>query len=180
MKPRKIIHKPPQDFVKLIDEMELCRGSGKVINTKEEILDDDQLTNEITRMRAACNSNNFAGFYKGAYALAHHQVSKEHFNLFVLATPVARQFFEKETIIVNPRIIKYYGDLTEIREGCMSHPYRQERKVRRFSTVDVEYDTMYLQHITRTLVGIPARIFQHEFDHCQGITIWRDKTYSKS
>ena len=51
-------------------------------------------------------------------------------------------------------------------EGCLSYPGK-ERNIRRSKTIDVEYYNGK-EHISETLTGMIARIFQHEYDHLNG------------
>lgn len=73
-------------------------------------------------------------------------------------------------VLVNPDNIKFSGDVLLGDEGCLSLPgirgLVQRHKEVRFTAQNVlgvedEY----------TRVGYPARVFQHEYDHLQGVLI---------
>ena len=75
----------------------------------------------------------------------------------------------EETITCfNPRIIKYSKDEVVFEEGCLSYP-DLFIKISRPSTIVVKYeDEGKIQHKVK-LNGFIARIFQHEYDHMEGI-----------
>ena len=70
----------------------------------------------------------------------------------------------------NPEIIEHSTDLTEFNEGCLS--FKGEYvTIKRPSTIDVRYyDSKGNENVER-LEGLPARCFQHELDHLNGITM---------
>ena len=70
----------------------------------------------------------------------------------------------------NPEIIEHSTDLTEFNEGCLS--FKGEYVIiKRPSTIDVRYyDSKGTLNVER-LEGLPARCFQHELDHLNGITM---------
>ena len=71
---------------------------------------------------------------------------------------------EKEMVLVNPTIVGR-SDETNIREeGCLSFP-QINGNVERSITIDVEYQTLSGEKKEVKLQNLPARIFQHEYDH---------------
>jgi peptide deformylase len=70
--------------------------------------------------------------------------------------------------MINPRIVEMGGDRTVGWEGCLSVP-NQRGFVPRYRRVVVEYTDR--QGLCQTIVfqDFLARIFQHEYDHFQGI-----------
>jgi peptide deformylase len=70
--------------------------------------------------------------------------------------------------MINPRIINLGGDRVLGWEGCLSVP-DQRGFVPRYREVAIEYTDR--QGLTQTIVfeDFLARIFQHEYDHFQGI-----------
>ena len=75
----------------------------------------------------------------------------------------------EETITCfNPRIIKYSKDEVVFEEGCLSYPDLFIR-VLRPSTIVVKYEDEGKEMQKRQLTGYYARIFQHEYDHMEGI-----------
>lgn len=68
----------------------------------------------------------------------------------------------------NPTIVSYAKDSIEGEEGCLSFP-NLYLKVKRYSTVNVEYFDRTGQKCIMKLSGIDARCFQHELDHLDGV-----------
>ena len=75
-----------------------------------------------------------------------------------------------EIVVVNPKIVEY-SETTDVEvEGCLSS--RSEccvGDIRRASEVRVEYQDARGRLRKKKLRGFEARVFQHEFDHLQGI-----------
>ena len=76
---------------------------------------------------------------------------------------------EEETIICfNPRIIKESKDEVVMEEGCLSYPDKF-LEIKRPSSIVVKYeDEEKVLHKTK-MTGYTARIFQHEYDHMEGV-----------
>jgi len=76
---------------------------------------------------------------------------------------------EEIMTVFNPKIVDYSVDMEEADEGCLSFPgyfmpVLRSKEIRvRFSRSDGTTDTIKLD-------GFPARVFQHEYDHCIGKT----------
>lgn len=74
-------------------------------------------------------------------------------------------------IVLNPKIIRHGKDVEYITEGCLSVP-GQHKQLKRWRVIDVEYTELKEGKILLTKVtlkGWEAKVFQHEFDHLQGI-----------
>lgn len=71
--------------------------------------------------------------------------------------------------IFNPKIISTVGESAYV-EGCLSFPGVTVR-VNRPEEIDVEYQNVKGEIVKRKLGGLTARIFQHEYDHMQGLTL---------
>ena len=76
---------------------------------------------------------------------------------------------EEETIICfNPRIIKESKDEVVMEEGCLSYPDKF-LEIKRPSSIVVKYeDEEKVLHKVK-MTGYTARIFQHEYDHMEGL-----------
>ena len=70
--------------------------------------------------------------------------------------------------IINPRIVSHSTEIAYGWEGCLSVP-GQRGWVPRYRTLEVAFYDRHGQAQTLTLTDFVARIFQHEFDHFQGI-----------
>lgn len=73
-----------------------------------------------------------------------------------------------EKAIVNPEIIGFSNEKGYYNEGCLSIPGIYE-DVLRPDTIDVRYYDVNFNLIEERLNGIKARIFQHEYDHLEGV-----------
>ena len=75
----------------------------------------------------------------------------------------------QETITCfNPRIIKTYGDTVWFEEGCLSYPDKIIN-VERPDRIVVKYEDEDEKVHKLKLDGFTARVFQHEYDHLEGI-----------
>lgn len=73
-----------------------------------------------------------------------------------------------EQIFINPELLAQSANKTYYEEGCLSIPGIFE-EVQRPEKVTVRYFDLEFNQIEEELDGIKARIFQHEFDHLNGI-----------
>ena len=74
---------------------------------------------------------------------------------------------------INAQIIEEEGEEWVFSEGCLSIPNINE-DVYREETIHVEYVDENFEKKEETLSGLAARIFQHEYDHIEGI-LFTDK-----
>ena len=77
---------------------------------------------------------------------------------------------EYNDIIVcfNPRVIKRYDDEVWCEEGCLSFP-DEIINIQRPDRIVVKYEDEDKKDHKIKLDGFAARVFQHEFDHLNGI-----------
>ena len=70
--------------------------------------------------------------------------------------------------VFNPRIVDYEGEEYYAEEGCLTYPGLYV-KIKRYNVIRARYTTH--QGITDTIKfsGMTSRIFQHEYDHLEGI-----------
>ncbi|CAI8156825.1 MAG: Peptide deformylase [Polaribacter sp. SA4-10] len=79
-------------------------------------------------------------------------------------------------VFINAKIIKEEGKEWVFNEGCLSIPdvredvYRQEK-------ITIKYTDENFKEHTETLNGLAARVFQHEYDHIEGV-LFTDKLSS--
>lgn len=70
-------------------------------------------------------------------------------------------------VLINPIIVKEYGDKWAFNEGCLSIPDINE-EVMRPANIRINYlDEEFEEHEVE-LTGLAARIVQHEYDHIEG------------
>ncbi|MEQ6124904.1 peptide deformylase [Pseudotenacibaculum sp. MALMAid0570] len=118
--------------------------------------------------------------------IAAPQIGKS-IRLFVIdATPFAEdedltqqerdQLKDFNKVFINPKVIKEEGDEWAFSEGCLSIPDIRE-DVFRQENVTFEYQDEKFETHQQTLTGIAARVFQHEYDHLEGV-LFTDKLSS--
>lgn len=79
--------------------------------------------------------------------------------------------------LINPKIIKYEGEMTEDFEGCLSVQNIYGR-VPRHSKIRIRGLNTQGQEIQMKISGFPARVLQHEIDHMDG-KLFIDHIYGK-
>jgi len=76
-------------------------------------------------------------------------------------------------VFINAQIIKEEGEEWTFNEGCLSIPDVRE-DVSRQPKITIEYQDEDFKTHTDVLEGLAARVFQHEYDHIEGI-LFTDK-----
>lgn len=71
-------------------------------------------------------------------------------------------------VCINPEIVAASFEMVLMEEGCLSFP-GLHLQVRRPAGIVARYKTIEGQEITERLEGMDARVWLHEYDHCQGI-----------
>jgi len=71
--------------------------------------------------------------------------------------------------IFNPRITYYGDEEVLLEEGCLSYP-GLALKIKRPRFIRVRFQDPYGDFVTKQFDGISSRVFQHEFDHSEGVT----------
>lgn len=79
-------------------------------------------------------------------------------------------------VFINAKILEEKGDEWAFSEGCLSIPDVRE-DVFRQETITIEYQDENFEKHTETLSGLAARVFQHEYDHIEGV-LFTDKLSS--
>lgn len=96
----------------------------------------------------------------------------ESYRLFVVASrPTLRYPSAPEmepTAMINPRIIDRSEEMVKDWEGCLSVPGIRGL-VPRHRAIEIEYSDRQGKLHRRELTDFVARIFQHEYDHLEGI-----------
>ena len=103
-------------------------------------------------------------FHYNGVGLSANQIGIEE-RAFVMMIDLDLQ----ETITCfNPTIIKESKEEVVMEEGCLSYP-ELFIEISRPSSIIVKYEDEGKSIIKRRLDGFIARIFQHEYDHMEGI-----------
>lgn len=89
--------------------------------------------------------------------------------------PVGERGEGEEIVLINPRVSKYSQKTKLFNEGCLSFP-EIYGDVQRPESIKVDANDVTGAKFTVTLSGLPARVFQHEFDHLQGVLFFERMT----
>jgi len=103
-------------------------------------------------------------FHYNGVGLSANQIGIQE-RAFVMMSDMETQ---QTTVCFNPRIIKYYKDTDLMEEGCLSYP-DEIINVNRPNRIVVKYEDEDKKEHKIKLDGFAARVFQHEFDHLEGI-----------
>ncbi|MFY9241422.1 MAG: peptide deformylase [Polaribacter sp.] len=76
-------------------------------------------------------------------------------------------------VFINAKILEEDGEEWSFNEGCLSIPDVRE-DVTRKPKITIEYKDEDFKTHTEVLEGLAARVFQHEYDHIEGI-LFTDK-----
>ena len=76
-------------------------------------------------------------------------------------------------VFINAQIVEEEGEEWVFNEGCLSIPDVRE-DVFRQPKITIEYQDEDFKKHTESLEGLAARVFQHEYDHIEGI-LFTDK-----
>jgi len=111
--------------------------------------------------------------------LAAPQVSASWRMMIIASRPSERYPYAPEmepTLMINPS----FESLSDVREkdweGCLSIPGIRA-KVPRFKQIKVNYINALGDAVIQDLVGFVARVFQHEYDHLDGL-VYLDRVES--
>lgn len=103
--------------------------------------------------------------------LAAPQVGKS-LRLFIMSSYPNKRYPDAPemiaTPVINPEIIDYSSEMVKGWEGCLSIPGIRA-PVPRHKFIDVKYIDSYGMLVEERLYDFVARIFQHEYDHIEGI-----------
>lgn len=70
--------------------------------------------------------------------------------------------------VFNPKIISSSEETILAKEGCLSYPGLW-LSIRRPTSITASYQNEEGEYIVEEFSGLPARIFQHEYDHMLGL-----------
>ncbi len=135
-----------------------------------------QKTNHVQNIDDSVNSlvnNMFDTLYNisNGVGLAANQVGADK-SLFIVDLSVGSDNPNSAPMVfINPEIIKFSDDIEEDTEGCLSIPEFYE-KVKRPKEISIKYYDLKEKEHKVDLDGFLARVFQHEFDHLDGILIY--------
>ena len=104
--------------------------------------------------------------------MIHHQgigISANQIGIWERAFAMVRDLENNEVMVCfNPRIVKSYAEEVEMEEGCLSYP-ELFLKIKRPDKIVVKYEDEDKKTHKIKLQGLASRVFQHEYDHMEGI-----------
>ena len=104
--------------------------------------------------------------------MIHHQgigISANQIGIWERAFAMVRDLENNEVMVCfNPRIVKSYAEEVEMEEGCLSYP-ELFLKIKRPDKIVVKYEDEDKKIHKMKLQGLASRVFQHEYDHMEGI-----------
>jgi len=104
--------------------------------------------------------------------MIHHNgigISANQIGIWERAFAMIRDLEHQEVMVCfNPRIIKSYTEEVEMEEGCLSYP-ELFLKIKRPDKIVVKYEDEDKKTHKMKLEGLASRVFQHEYDHMEGI-----------
>ena len=104
--------------------------------------------------------------------MIHHNgigISANQIGIWERAFAMVRDIENNEVMVCfNPRIIKSYSEEVEMEEGCLSYP-ELFLKIKRPDKIIVKYEDEDKKTHKLKLQGLASRVFQHEYDHMEGI-----------
>ena len=104
--------------------------------------------------------------------MIHHEgigISANQIGIWERAFAMVRDLENNEVMVCfNPRIIKSYSEEVEMEEGCLSYP-ELFLKIKRQDKIIVKYEDEDKKTHKMKLQGLASRVFQHEYDHMEGI-----------
>ena len=104
--------------------------------------------------------------------MIHHNgigISANQIGIWERAFAMVRDLENNEVMVCfNPRIIKSYSEEVEMEEGCLSYP-ELFLKIKRPDKIVVKYEDENKKTHKMKLQGLASRVFQHEYDHMEGI-----------
>lgn len=113
---------------------------------------------------------------KLASKLLSFMVSQNGIGLAANQVGIAKRLFvirhrDVERRCFNPTILRHLSDFVLFDEGCLSFP-GDSCTISRPNTIDVLYYDSGGQEHQERLTGLLSRVYQHELDHLNGITMW--------
>ena len=104
--------------------------------------------------------------------MIHHNgigISANQIGIWERAFAMVKDIENNEVMVCfNPRIIKSYSEEVEMEEGCLSYP-ELFLKIKRPDKIVVKYEDENKKTHKMKLEGLASRVFQHEYDHMEGI-----------
>lgn len=102
----------------------------------------------------------------GGVGLAANQAGLNR-QIFIMRTELKNNLI----VVINPEITARSGNIVTDLEKCLSFPNRGVI-IKRPDEIEARYFNVMGKPVVKGFVGFDAVVFQHEFDHLQGITMF--------
>jgi len=149
------------------ESLEIAQLGNPILRQQAQLVDnlsDQHLQQLIDELITTVVGENGVG-------IAAPQVSQSY-RLFIVASRPNLRYphapVMEPTAMLNPRIVAHSQEMVKDWEGCLSIPGIRGL-VPRYRSVEVEYTSRDGQLQKQKLTDFVARIFQHEYDHLDGI-----------
>ncbi|NER46779.1 MAG: peptide deformylase [Symploca sp. SIO1B1] len=149
------------------ESLEIAQLGNPILRQQAQLVDnlsDQHLQQLIDELITTVVGENGVG-------IAAPQVSQSY-RLFIVASRPNLRYphapVMEPTAMLNPRIVAHSQEMVKDWEGCLSIPGIRGL-VPRYRSVEVEYTGRDGQLQQQKLTDFVARIFQHEYDHLDGI-----------
>lgn len=129
-----------------------------------ENIQDEKIQNLIDELITSVSQANGVG-------IAAPQIAASYRLFIVASRSNARYPYAPEmppTAMINPQIIDHSAEIVKGWEGCLSVPGIRGL-VPRYQTIEIEYTDRHGNLQKQELTDFVARIFQHEYDHLEGL-----------
>ncbi|MBW4636919.1 MAG: peptide deformylase [Gloeocapsa sp. UFS-A4-WI-NPMV-4B04] len=138
----------------------LLRSSAQLVDN----IQDQNIQNLIDNLIATVGQANGVG-------IAAPQVA-ESYQLFIVASRPNLRYPNAPTMqptaMINPQVLAHSSEVVKGWEGCLSIP-EIRGYVPRYEAIEIEYTDRNGKLQKQELTDFVARIFQHEYDHLNGI-----------
>lgn len=139
----------------------IIESNDPLLHRPSKLVTDDQTADYKNALQPIASLLVTAIYEKDALGVSACQIGVDMAMFAMLVDDTVR-------ICVNPQIVAASFNMVMMREGCLSFPGLY-LNVRRPEGAVVRYSTIEGEEITERLEGLAARVWLHEYDHCQGI-----------
>lgn len=151
----------------MTESLPIAQLGNPILRQQAKLVDnvkDQRIQNLIDALMVTATASNGVG-------IAAPQVSQSDSIFIVASRPNPRYPNAPEmepTAMINPHILAHSTEIVNGWEGCLSIPGIRGL-VPRYQAIEVEYTTRDGKQNRQELTDFVARIFQHEYDHLEGI-----------
>lgn len=149
-----------------IDKLEILKYPHPALRKENELVNVED-KDEMEFIRLSSRKMFELMYSTDGVGLAAPQVGINKRFMVYNPTGDSKKWLEEQTL-VNPKIVEYSEGKEDETEGCLSFP-GMNGTVSRSKWIKIEAQNLKGKKIKKKFVGWEARIFQHEYDHLEGI-----------